>query len=55
MNRVVFRWMMISGALLAPAASFAADVSCTRDGLKAALAWRDARFPGYSSRPVLAA
>jgi hypothetical protein len=36
MNRVVLRWIVISGALLAPATSFAADVSCTREGLKAA-------------------
>ena len=36
MNRVVFRWILLSGVLLVPAASFAADVSCTREGLKAA-------------------
>jgi hypothetical protein len=36
MNRVVFKWMVLSGALLAPSVSFAADVSCTREGLKAA-------------------
>ena len=37
MNRVVLRWIVLSGVLLAPAASFAADVSCTREGLKAAI------------------
>jgi len=32
----ILRWILISGAVLAPAASLAADVSCTREGLKAA-------------------
>jgi hypothetical protein len=36
MNRVVIRRILLSAALLAPAAGFAADVSCTRDSLKAA-------------------
>src|ERR1700684_2374394 len=36
MNRIVLKWIVFSGALLAPSASFAADVSCTREGLKAA-------------------
>ena len=35
MNRTVIKWIVLSGALLAPAAAFA-QVSCTRDGLKAA-------------------
>jgi hypothetical protein len=35
MNRIVFRWVVLSGALLAPAAGFA-QVNCTRDGLRAA-------------------
>src|ERR1700736_4972895 len=35
MNRVVFRWIVFSGALLAPATGFA-QVSCTRNGLQAA-------------------
>ena len=35
MNRIAFKFLL-SVALLAPAASFAADVSCTREGLKAA-------------------
>jgi hypothetical protein len=35
MNRIAFKFL-IAGALLAPAVSFAADVSCTREGLKAA-------------------
>src|SRR5689334_25399468 len=36
MNRLVLQWVVLGGALLAPAVSFAADVSCTREGLKAA-------------------
>ena len=36
MNRIALKWIVLSGALLAPATSFAADVSCTREGLKAA-------------------
>ena len=36
MNRFLLRWIVLSGVLLAPAVSFAADVSCTREGLKAA-------------------
>jgi len=32
----ILRWILISGAVLAPAPSLAADVSCTREGLKAA-------------------
>jgi hypothetical protein len=35
MNRWIFKWMAFAGALLAPAASYA-QVSCTREGLKAA-------------------
>ena len=35
MNRFTFKWMAFAGALLAPAVSYA-QVSCTRDGLKAA-------------------
>ena len=35
MNRMVVQWMVLSGALLAPATVFA-QVACTRDGLKAA-------------------
>jgi hypothetical protein len=35
MNRMVVKWIVLSGALLAPAAAFA-QVACTRDGLKAA-------------------
>jgi hypothetical protein len=35
MNRMLLRWIMLSGVLLAPAASFA-QVACTRDGLQAA-------------------
>jgi hypothetical protein len=35
MNRSIFKWMAIAGALLAPAVSYA-QVSCTREGLKAA-------------------
>src|SRR6185503_5996812 len=35
MNRTVIKWIVLSGALLAPAAAFA-QVSCTREGLKAA-------------------
>jgi hypothetical protein len=35
MNRLAFKWMVLSVALLAPAASFA-QVACTREGLKAA-------------------
>jgi len=35
MNRIAFKFLL-AGALLAPAVSFAADVSCTREGLKAA-------------------
>jgi hypothetical protein len=35
MNRLIFRWMAFAGALLAPAASYA-QVSCSREGLKAA-------------------
>jgi hypothetical protein len=35
MNRFTFKWMAFAGALLAPAASYA-QVSCTREGLKAA-------------------
>ncbi len=36
MNRIALKWIVLSGALLAPATSFAAEVSCTREGLKAA-------------------
>src|SRR5580704_14390497 len=36
MNRIVLKWIVFAGVLLAPSASFAADVSCTREGLKAA-------------------
>jgi hypothetical protein len=35
MNGFSFKWMALAGALLAPAASYA-QVSCTREGLKAA-------------------
>jgi hypothetical protein len=35
MTRTVLRWIVVSGVLLAPEASFA-EISCTRDGLKAA-------------------
>jgi hypothetical protein len=35
MNRFTFKWMAFAGVLLAPAASYA-QVSCTREGLKAA-------------------
>jgi hypothetical protein len=35
MNRTIFKWIALSGALLAPAAGFA-QVACTRDGLQAA-------------------
>ncbi|MBZ5634817.1 MAG: hypothetical protein LAO55_16975 [Acidobacteriia bacterium] len=35
MNRMVFKWIVFSGALLAPTTGFA-EVACTRDGLKAA-------------------
>jgi hypothetical protein len=35
MNRNSFKWIVLSAALLAPAASFA-QVACTRDGLEAA-------------------
>jgi hypothetical protein len=35
MNRMVIKWIVLSGALLAPATAFA-QVACTRDGLKAA-------------------
>src|SRR4051812_45292978 len=35
MNRIVVKWIVVSAGLMAPAASFA-QVSCTRDGLKAA-------------------
>ena len=35
MNRIVFKWLVLSGALLAPAASFA-EVACTRNGLQVA-------------------
>lgn len=35
MTRIVAKWILLSGALLVPAAGFA-QVACTRDGLKAA-------------------
>src|SRR5262245_25103798 len=35
MNRLTLKWITITAALLAPAAGYA-QVSCTRDGLKAA-------------------
>jgi hypothetical protein len=35
MNRIAFQWIVLSAALMAPAASFA-QVACTRDGLEAA-------------------
>ena len=35
MNRIVWKWIVLSGTLLAPAASVA-QVACTRDGLQAA-------------------
>jgi len=35
MNRLIFKWMAFAGGLLAPAVSYA-QVSCTREGLKAA-------------------
>ena len=35
MNRFAFKWMALAGALLAPATGYA-QVSCTREGLKAA-------------------
>jgi hypothetical protein len=35
MNHIAFQWIVLSAALLAPAASFA-QVACTRDGLEAA-------------------
>ena len=35
MSRILCKWMVLSAALLAPAASFA-QVACTRDGLQAA-------------------
>jgi hypothetical protein len=34
-KKIVLKWMVLSGALLAPATAFA-QVACTRDGLKAA-------------------
>ena len=37
MTRIVLRWIALSAVLLAPATGFAADVSCTREGLKAAV------------------
>jgi hypothetical protein len=36
MNRFSFKWIALAGALLAPAVSYA-QVSCTREGLKAAV------------------
>lgn len=35
MNRLSFKWIALTGALLAPAFGYA-EISCTRDGLKAA-------------------
>src|SRR5487761_240829 len=35
MNRLAFKWIVLSGTLLAPATSFA-QVACTRNGLQAA-------------------
>jgi hypothetical protein len=35
MNCLIFKWMALAGALLAPAVSYA-QISCTREGLKAA-------------------
>ena len=35
MNRIAFAWIVLCGALLAPATGFA-QIACTRDGLKAA-------------------
>lgn len=35
MNRLSYKWIALAGALVAPAFSYA-DISCTRDGLKAA-------------------
>jgi len=35
MNRIALKWIVLSGALLVPTASFA-QVACTRDGLQAA-------------------
>lgn len=35
MNRIAFAWIVLCGALLAPATGFA-QINCTRDGLKAA-------------------
>jgi len=35
MNRMLLKWMVLSGAMLAPVVSFA-QVACTRDGLQAA-------------------
>jgi len=35
MNRMVFKWIVLAGSVLAPVTSFA-QVACTRDGLKAA-------------------
>src|ERR1035438_7167289 len=35
MNRLILRWMALAAVLLAPAAGYA-QVSCTREGLKAA-------------------
>lgn len=36
MDRLNFKWVVIAGALLGPAVGYA-DISCTRDGLKAAV------------------
>ena len=36
MNRFTFKWMALAGAMLVPAVSYA-QISCTREGLKAAV------------------
>jgi len=54
MSRIVFKWIVLSAALLAPAASFA-QVDCTRDGLQAATnLYLDAQTKGDTSGLPLA-
>ena len=53
MNRIV-KWIVVSGALLAPTASFA-QVGCTRNGLQAATdLYMDAQAKGDPSGMPLA-
>ena len=49
MTRSVLRWIVVSGILLAPEAGFA-EISCTRDGLKAAYADFCSRAGGGTQR-----